>query len=85
MLYALIVGGLAGWLAGLVVKGKGSGIFMNIILGIIGAFVGAFLLRSLNASGTAVLGLQAGSFWGDLASGTIGAIVILLLARVLAR
>ena len=41
----LIIGGLAGWVAGLLVKGKGQGIIMNIIVGIVGAAVLLGLLQ----------------------------------------
>lgn len=37
----LIVGGIIGWLAGLIMKGSGSGVFLNIIIGVVGASLGA--------------------------------------------
>ena len=40
----IIIGALAGWIAGKIVKGGGSGILMNIVIGIIGALIGGFLL-----------------------------------------
>jgi uncharacterized membrane protein YeaQ/YmgE (transglycosylase-associated protein family) len=40
----IIIGGLAGWAAGKLVKGSGSGILMNIAIGIVGALIGGFLL-----------------------------------------
>lgn len=40
----LIIGGLAGWAAGKIMKGSGSGILMNIVIGIVGALIGGFLL-----------------------------------------
>lgn len=40
----IIIGGLAGWAAGKLVKGSGSGILMNIVIGIVGALIGGFLL-----------------------------------------
>ncbi|HKL49983.1 MAG TPA: GlsB/YeaQ/YmgE family stress response membrane protein, partial [Wenzhouxiangellaceae bacterium] len=40
LLGILIIGGLAGWIAGLLVKGRGQGIVMNIVVGIVGAFIG---------------------------------------------
>jgi uncharacterized membrane protein YeaQ/YmgE (transglycosylase-associated protein family) len=49
----IIIGALAGWIAGKIVKGRGSGILMNIIVGVIGALIGGFLL----------------SFWFDTAEG----------------
>lgn len=84
MLYVLIVGGLSGWIAGLVVKGRGSGIFINIILGIIGAFVGNYLFQLLN-TGNSILGIAPNSFVMDLITGVMGAMVILVLARLVSR
>ena len=43
MIYSIIIGGIAGWLAGKLLKGGGYGIFMNIILGIIGGMLGGWL------------------------------------------
>ncbi|CQD14266.1 transglycosylase-associated protein [Mycobacterium lentiflavum] len=40
----IIIGGLAGWAAGKIMKGSGSGILMNIVIGVVGALVGGFLL-----------------------------------------
>src|SRR5258707_15506947 len=40
----IIIGGVAGWIAGKIVKGGGSGILMNIVIGIVGALIGGFLL-----------------------------------------
>ncbi|WP_025737116.1 GlsB/YeaQ/YmgE family stress response membrane protein [Mycobacterium genavense] len=40
----IIIGGLAGWAAGKLVKGSGSGILMNIVIGVVGALIGGFLL-----------------------------------------
>ncbi len=84
MVYTLIVGGLSGWIAGLVVKGRGSGILVNIVLGIIGAFIGRYLFQAIN-TGNAVMGIPANSFTMDLITGVVGATVILLVARILSR
>ena len=43
LLYTLLIGALAGWLAGFVVKGGGFGIIGNIVIGILGAFIGTWL------------------------------------------
>lgn len=40
----IIIGALAGWIAGKIVKGAGSGILMNIVIGVVGALIGGFLL-----------------------------------------
>ena len=44
----IIIGAIAGWIAGKIVKGSGSGILMNIVIGIIGALIGGFLLSFLS-------------------------------------
>ena len=46
----LIVGGIAGWLAGLIVKGGGQGIIVNIIVGIVGAVIGGWLFGQLGVA-----------------------------------
>jgi uncharacterized membrane protein YeaQ/YmgE (transglycosylase-associated protein family) len=50
LLTILLIGAIAGWLAGLIVKGYGFGLLGNIIVGIIGAFVGSWLLGKLGVS-----------------------------------
>lgn len=77
MLYALIIGGIAGWLASSFMKGKGMGIIMNVILGIVGAFVGVFLFGAL--------GIHISGLLGDIVRPTCGAIVVLFIARILAK
>ena len=78
MLYSIIIGGIAGWLAGKIMKGGGYGILMNIILGIVGGFVGGWLFNTLN--------FQILSGWsGDLLEGIIGAVVILAIAGAIKK
>ncbi|MDA3934397.1 MAG: GlsB/YeaQ/YmgE family stress response membrane protein [Gammaproteobacteria bacterium] len=68
----LIVGGIAGWLAGLVVKGGGQGIVVNIVVGIVGAVIGGWLFGQLGiAVGTGLL--------NSIVTAVIGAIVLLLI------
>ncbi|MDZ4047290.1 MAG: GlsB/YeaQ/YmgE family stress response membrane protein, partial [Pseudoxanthomonas sp.] len=50
LLIFLIIGALAGWLAGLVMKGRGFGILVNMIVGVLGAFFGGWLLPKLGVS-----------------------------------
>lgn len=69
LLMVLIIGALAGWLAGKIMKGKGFGIPINIVVGIIGAIIGGFLFG--------LLGVTTGGFIGSLVTATIGAIVLL--------
>ena len=73
LLYFLLIGAAAGWIAGQLMKGGGFGLIVNIILGIIGAFVGGWLLGEL--------GISVGSgLTGSLITSVIGAIVVLFVA-----
>ena len=74
----LVVGAVAGWLAGVIVKGGGFGLLGDIVVGIIGAFVGGWLLPKLGVH------LGAGLV-AIIASATIGAIVLLLILRLVRR
>jgi uncharacterized membrane protein YeaQ/YmgE (transglycosylase-associated protein family) len=74
----LAVGAIAGWLAGSIVKGGGFGILGDIVVGIVGAFVGGWLLPQLGVH----LGIGVVSV---VATATIGAIVLLLVLRLVAR
>lgn len=74
----LIVGGIAGWLAGLVVRGYGFGIIGNIIVGIVGAFIAGWLLPRL---GIAI----GGGTLGEIINAVIGAIFLLLIVGLIRR
>lgn len=71
----LIVGAVAGWLAGMIVKGGGFGLLGDIVVGIIGAFVGGWLLTRLGV--TIGVGLTS-----VIATATIGAVALLTLLRL---
>jgi uncharacterized membrane protein YeaQ/YmgE (transglycosylase-associated protein family) len=71
LIVLLIVGAIAGWLAGTLVKGYGFGLIGNIVIGVIGAFIGAYLFP--------MLGLGLEGIIGQIVSATVGAIVLLLL------
>jgi uncharacterized membrane protein YeaQ/YmgE (transglycosylase-associated protein family) len=74
----IIVGAVAGWLAGLVVRGFGFGLVGNIIIGILGAMLGGWLLTTAGFSvGAGVINTIFTAF--------IGAVVLLLLVRVIKR
>jgi uncharacterized membrane protein YeaQ/YmgE (transglycosylase-associated protein family) len=73
----LIIGIIAGWLAGHITRGKGFGLLGNMIMGIIGAFVGGFLFG--------LLGLSAHGFIGSLIAATVGAVVFIFLVRYLKK
>jgi uncharacterized membrane protein YeaQ/YmgE (transglycosylase-associated protein family) len=73
-----LVGLVAGWLSGLLLGG--GGLIRNLIVGVIGAYVGGFLVQKLN------LRIGLGSPWLDqIAIATMGAIVVTILARIIAR
>ncbi len=75
---SLIIGAVAGWLAGKVMKGGGFGIFINIILGIVGGFVGNWLFSTV--------GISLGTGWiSAIITGMIGAIVILFILSFFAK
>jgi uncharacterized membrane protein YeaQ/YmgE (transglycosylase-associated protein family) len=63
----IVIGGLAGWLAGVIAKGSGFGIAGNIIVGIIGAFLGNFCFG--------LLGIVAFGFLGRLVFAVVGALL----------
>lgn len=78
LLVFLIVGAIAGWLAGLIVKGFGFGLIGNIIVGIIGAFIAGWLLPRIGI----VIG---GGIIGDIINAVIGAVILLLIIRLVKR
>lgn len=65
----LIIGGIAGWIAGKIMRGGGFGILGNIGVGIVGAVIGGFLFS--------LLGLSSNGLIGSLVVATIGAIILL--------
>ncbi|WP_136482588.1 GlsB/YeaQ/YmgE family stress response membrane protein [Cognatitamlana onchidii] len=73
MIYALLIGAIAGWLAGKLMKGGGFGLLLNVIIGIIGGVVGNWLFATIGISIT-------GGLVGDILTGVIGACAILFIA-----
>ncbi len=73
----LVIGGIAGWLAGTLMKGGGFGIIVDIIVGIIGAFIGGWVFG--------LLGISAGGWIGSLVTATIGAVILLFVIRLFKR
>jgi len=74
----LIVGLIAGWLAGTLVKGGGFGLVGDLIVGVVGAFLGGFLFSTLGVS-------TGGGLIGSIIVATIGAVVLLFLIRLIKR
>lgn len=74
----LIVGGIAGWLAGLVVKGGGYGLIGDIIVGIIGGLIAGWLFPRV--------GIPIGvGFVRDVVDSFIGAVILLIIIRLVRR
>jgi uncharacterized membrane protein YeaQ/YmgE (transglycosylase-associated protein family) len=73
LIYFLLIGLVAGWLAGQFMKGRGFGLVGNLVVGVIGAVLGGFLFR--------LVGLAATGLLGSLISATVGAIVLLFLLQ----
>ena len=76
-LWFILIGLIAGWLAGVFMKGGGVGVIGDIIVGVIGALIGGFLFGAL--------GLFPASTLGALVVATIGAVVFILVLRVIKR
>ena len=74
----IVVGLLAGWLAGLITRAKGFGCFGNIVIGLLGAAIGGVLFSLFGITDCA-------GFWGSVAVATLGAIILLALARAAGR
>lgn len=73
----LLIGLVAGWLAGQLVKGGGFGVVGDLCVGVVGALLGGFLFRLLNITSSGLL--------GDLVMATVGAVVLLVVLRAIKR
>jgi uncharacterized membrane protein YeaQ/YmgE (transglycosylase-associated protein family) len=78
LLWFLIVGAIAGWLAGQFMKGSGFGLVGDIIVGIIGAFLGGWLFGKFGVS-------LGGGLIGSIVVAFIGAVILLFLVRLIKR
>lgn len=72
----IVIGLLAGWIAGTVTRGRGFGCIVNIVLGLVGAVIGGWIFSRL--------GIVTWSFLGSLAAATVGAVVLVAIARLFA-
>ena len=77
LLWTIVIGILAGWLAGQIVKGRGMGVIVDLIVGILGSVLGGFIFG--------LLGLGAYGLVGRLVMSVVGAVVLLLLIRLVKR
>lgn len=77
LIWFIFVGLIAGWLAGVLVKGDGFGILGDIIVGILGAVLGGFLFD--------YAGIGMGGFLGSILVATIGAVILISVLRLVRR
>jgi uncharacterized membrane protein YeaQ/YmgE (transglycosylase-associated protein family) len=70
----LVLGLIAGWLAGKISRGRGFGCITDIILGIVGSFIGGWVFTKL--------GIWGGGFWYSLAAATLGAVILVSIAHL---
>jgi len=78
LLVFLVVGAIAGWLAGLIVKGGGFGILGNIVVGIVGAFIAGLVFPTLGFA-------LGGGILAAILHATIGAVILLVVIRLVKR
>ena len=74
----IVIGAIAGWLAGQIVRGFGFGVLWNIVIGIVGAFIGVWLLTTLRI-------VPFAGFLGSIINATIGAVVLLVIIGLIRR
>lgn len=77
LIWFVLVGLVAGWLAGVLMKGGGYGVIGDIVVGILGAVLGGFLFGSL--------GIGANGFLGLIIISTAGAVILIFLLRLVKR
>ena len=75
--WLIVIGILAGWLAGKIMRGKGFGILVDLLLGIVGAMIGGYIF--------AAIGLAAYGLVGRLVVALVGALLLLFLVRLLKK
>jgi uncharacterized membrane protein YeaQ/YmgE (transglycosylase-associated protein family) len=71
------VGLVAGWLAGVLMKGVGFGLVGDLVVGVLGGLLGGFLFGAL--------GISAGGFFGSVIVATVGAVLLVFLLRLVKR
>ena len=78
MLYSIIVGLIAGWLAGQVMRGGGYGILIDIVLGLVGGLIGGWLFGALGV-------YPGGGAIGSILVAFVGAVILVALSRAIKR
>ncbi|MCG7610610.1 MULTISPECIES: GlsB/YeaQ/YmgE family stress response membrane protein [Mycobacterium] len=74
----IIIGALAGWIAGKIVDGGGAGILMNIVIGVVGALIGGFLLSFF-------VDTASGGWWFTLFTAILGSVILLWIVGLVRR
>ena len=77
LIWAVVLGLIAGWLAGTVMKGRGYGVLMDIVLGIVGGMIGRFVFG--------MLGLASWNVIGSIIVSFVGALILIWLVRQLKK
>ena len=77
LIWFLLIGLIAGWLAGKVMRGGGYGVIGDMIVGVIGALIGGWLFGQL--------GISAGGLIGAIITAFVGAIILIFLLRLIKR
>lgn len=77
LVWFILIGLVAGWLAGVIVKGGGFGVIGDIIVGVLGAVIGGYLFGAL--------GVGTGGLLGALFVATVGAVILIFILRLLRR
>lgn len=78
LIILLLIGGVAGWLAGLMLKGRGLGLVGNIIVGVVGAFLGTWLFN--------IVGIHIDKPWIEtLVASLVGSLILLFAASLVAK
>ena len=73
----MVIGAVAGWLAGVIMKGGGYGLVGDIIVGVIGSLIGGWLFG--------LLGIAAGGLIGSIVAAVVGAIILIAILRLIKR
>ena len=72
----IVVGLIAGWLAGVLMKGGGFGLIGDIVVGLVGALIGGFVFSLITGGGTA-------GFWGSILVSFVGAVILIAVIRAM--
>jgi uncharacterized membrane protein YeaQ/YmgE (transglycosylase-associated protein family) len=73
LIWQIVIGILAGFLAGKIMRGRGYGLLIDLLLGIVGSMLGGMIFR--------VLGLYSSGIVGELVVATVGAVLLIYIAR----